>query len=153
MATNGRRWNWHLWLGFVLCLAGFVSYLPLVRFPFTRDVPWVSFLFFAAGVFPLGIGLKRAFARPEEFRGKIIGPVLSIFSVAVVGLFCVFIFYAAKQLPHSTGAPRVGQKAPDFSLLDANQQNISLAALLTTPLSGSQTVPKGVLLIFYRGYW
>jgi hypothetical protein len=150
---NERRRNWHLWLGFVLCLTGFVSYLPLARFPVTRDVPWVSYLFFAAGAFSLGIGLKRAFASPEQFRGKILGPVLSVISFLVIGMFCFFIFYAAKQLPHSTGAPQVGQKAPDFSLLDVSQQNVSLATLLTTPLSGSQKAPKGVLLIFYRGYW
>ena len=150
---NERRRNWHLWLGFVLCVAGFVGYLPLARFPFTRDVPWVSFLLFAAGAFSLGIGLKRAFGRPEQFRGKILGPVLSLISLLVIGLFCFFIFYAAKQLPRSSGAPQVGQKAPNFSLLDANQQTVTLAALLTTPLPGSQKPPKGVLLIFYRGYW
>ena len=153
MATNKRSWNWHLWVGFALCLAGFVGYLPLVRFPFTRDVPWVSYLFFAAGAFSLGIGLKRAFGSPEQFRGKIFGPVLSALSVVVIGMFGFFIFHAAKQLPLSTGAPQVGQKAPDFSLLDANRQNVSLAALLNTTMPGSQKPAKGVLLIFYRGYW
>jgi hypothetical protein len=150
---NQRRHNWHLWLGFVLCLTGFVGYLPLTRFPVTRDVPWVSYLFFAAGAFSLGIGLKRAFGSPEQFRGKILGPVLSVISFLVIGMFCFFIFYAGKQLPHSTGAPQVGQKAPDFSLLDVNQQNVSLSTLLATPLPSSQRAPKGVLLIFYRGYW
>jgi hypothetical protein len=150
---NERLRNWHLWLGFVLCLTGFVGYLPLARFPVTRDVPWVSYLFFCAGAFSLGIGLKRAFGSPEQFRGKILGPVLSLISLLVIGMFCFFIFYAGKQLPHSTGAPQVGQKAPDFSLLDVNQQNVSLTTLLTTPLTGSQRPPQGVLLIFYRGYW
>jgi len=151
---NERRRNWHLWLGFLLCLVGFVSYLPLARFPLTRDVPWVSYLFFAAGLFSLGIGLSRAFGRPEQFRGKILAPVLSLLGLLVVGMFCFFIFHAAKQLPRSARSPQVGQRAPDFSLLDANKETVTLAALLTTPLlAGSQKAPKGVLLIFYRGYW
>jgi hypothetical protein len=150
---NERRRNWHLGLGFFLCLVGLVSYLPLTRFPVTRDVPWVTYLFFAAGASFLGMGLKRAFGNPEQFRGKILGPILSLISLLIVGVFCFFVFYAAKQLPHSTGAPQVGQKAPDFTLLDANQQNVALATLLSTPLPGSQKPPKGVLLIFYRGYW
>ena len=39
----------------------------------------------------------------------------------------------------------VGQKAPEFTLLDQNEKPITLAALL----SGS----KAAVLIFYRGFW
>ena len=153
LAVTPRRRNWLLGLGFLLCLAGFVGYFPLVRFPITRDVPWLTYLFFAAGAISLAIGLKRAFGSPGAYRGKILGPVLSLISLLIISTFGVFIFYFAKQLPHSAGAPQVGQKAPDFSLNDVNQQTVSLASLLASPVPGSQTAPKGVLLIFYRGYW
>jgi hypothetical protein len=46
--------------------------------------------------------------------------------VLVVALFSYEIFYALRQVPASGGAPRVGQKAPDFLLLD---QNGNLSAL------------------------
>ena len=51
----------------------------------------------------------------------------------------------------SVGAPQVGQKAPDFTLSDTSNKPMSLAGLLTQPINGKS--PKGVLLIFYRGYW
>lgn len=152
-AVTQRRRNWLLSLGCLLCVAGFVGYFPLVRFPIMRDVPWLTYLFFVAGAFSLAIGLKRAFGSPEQYRGRILGPFLSLISLLLIAAFGVFIFHFAKQLPRSAGAPRVGQKAPDFSLVDANEQNVTLAALLATPLPGSQKPLKGVLLIFYRGYW
>ena len=36
---NERRWNGHLWAGFLLCLLGFASYtFVFAKFPITRDV-------------------------------------------------------------------------------------------------------------------
>jgi len=53
---------------------------------------------------------------------------------------------ATRRLPPSHGAPHVGQKAPDFTLLDSNGKSVTLTALLASS-------PRGVLLVFYRGYW
>ena len=53
----------------------------------------------------------------------------------------------AAALPATAPALEVGQKAPDFTLPDTNHQNVALAQLLAAPGA------KGVLLIFYRGYW
>jgi peroxiredoxin len=55
------------------------------------------------------------------------------------------MFYVLRQVPPSTGAPRVGEKAPEFTLLDQNKKPVVLADLL----SGS----RAVVLIFYRGFW
>jgi len=60
--------------------------------------------------------------------------------------FAVFILVLTKQLPASTGAPHVGQKAPDFRLVDSNRHPVSLSQVLST-------TPRGALLIFYRGCW
>ena len=150
---SARRWNLSLWLGFVLCLTGVASYLPLSRYPITRDVPWVSYLLFAVGLLLIAAGLQRAFGKPVEYRGKIFGPILAALSLVIVGFFCFAILYGAKQIPKSANAPRVGDKIPDFSLVDSDNQTVTLASLLSTPLPGSQNAPKGVLLIFYRGYW
>jgi hypothetical protein len=150
---NEHRRNWHLWLGFVLCVVGFASLPLLARFPATRDVPWVNVLFLGTGLALLFVGLRRAFGQPQQYRGKITATILGAVSVLIVALFCFVVFYQTRQLPASTGAPKVGEKAPEFVLPDTNNQPISLASLLSTPLANSQTPPKGVVLVFYRGYW
>jgi hypothetical protein len=59
------------------------------------------------------------------------------------------------QLPVlSTDVPKVGEKAPDFSLPDGNEKPVKLSDVLAGPAPG-MTGRKGtwVLLVFYRGYW
>jgi hypothetical protein len=154
VSVSQRRWNWTPWIGFLVCLLGFVSYFLLFdRYPVTRDLPWVNFLLFATGIVLLFVGLRRAFGQSQQYRGKVAGPILSLLSVAVVGAFCFTVFYGTRQLPRSAGAPRVGQKAPEFVLPDTNNKQVSLSSLLSAPLERTQNPPKGVLLIFYRGYW
>jgi hypothetical protein len=151
---NSRRSNWHLWAGFVVCLVGFASYfLVFVRFPVTRDVPWANFLLFGTGIAFLSFGLKRVFGPSQQGRGKVAGSILSLLSLISVGFFCYLIFYQTRQLPASAGAPRIGQRAPDFLLPDSDNNPVSLSSLLSTPVENSQVPPKGVLLVFYRGYW
>jgi hypothetical protein len=152
-SINKRRWNWHLWVGFLLCLVGFASFPFFARFPATRDVPWVNFLLFAIGGAAFFVGLKRAFGQSQQYRGKIAGSILGTLSLLAVGFFCYIVFYMTRQLPASAGAPHVGQRAPEFVLPDTTNQPVSLASLLSTPLAGAQVPPKGVVLVFYRGYW
>lgn len=58
------------------------------------------------------------------------------------------------QLPPSKGAPKVGQKAPDFTLPDLSGKPVRLLELLETPVDpGSKKRGASVLLVFYRGYW
>jgi peroxiredoxin len=62
---------------------------------------------------------------------------------------------AQSQLPPSKGAPKVGEKAPDFTLLDSTGKPFTLSDLFSgakqTPAASER--PAWVLLIFYRGYW
>ena len=69
-----RNWNWALWIGFAVVIVGFLSYIFLIQFPFTRDFPWVTFLLFGAGGIFLLAGLVRALGKPQVYRGKIFGP-------------------------------------------------------------------------------
>ncbi len=148
-----RKRNWHVWIGFLLCIVGFLSYpFFFAKYPVTRDVPWVNFLILAAGLAFAASGLRRAFGRAEEYKGKVTGSIFGVLSLAVAGLFVFFIFFATK-LPKSAGAPKVGDKAPEFSLVDTNKQQVSLASLFAAPIPGTQKPPKGVFLVFYRGYW
>ena len=147
-----RSPNAPLWIGFLVSVFAFLSYIPIfAKYPSTRDMPWANFLIFALGLAFLFVGLRRAFMQPTVYRGKIAGPILSTLSVAALVFFCFTIFSLGKHLPASTQAPKVGQKAPDFALADTNGRTVSLATLLSTPDAAHAT--KGVLLVFYRGYW
>jgi|SRR5579859_1886067 len=149
-----RRRNWHLWAGFLLCVLGLLSYpLLFVRWPVTRDVPWANFVILAVGLGLLISGLRRAYGQSQQFQGRIAGPILGVLSLAVVGFFCFLVFFASKQLPKAAGAPKIGDKAPEFSLRNTNNNEATLASLLAAPLPNSAAPPKGVFLIFYRGYW
>ena len=105
----------------------------------------VNLLLFGIGGALLMIGLFRAFGRPQLYRGKIFGLILTAIALFLFGLFSYEIFYVLRQVPLSAHAPRLGEKAPDFMLLDQNEQLVGLGDLL----SGS----RAVVLIFYRGFW
>jgi hypothetical protein len=139
------RWNWPIWVGFVLVLGGLFSYTFFAQFPITRDFPWANLLLLGIGVVLLIVGLFRAFGRPRLYRGKIFGSIFTAIAVFFLAFFCYEIFYVLRRAPPSLGAPRVGQRAPEFTLPDQNEQPIALADLLSRS--------KAVVLIFYRGFW
>ena len=141
-----RNWNAWVWAGFGLTLLSAFSYMLLfIWFPITRDVPWVTLLLFVAAGWLLVVGLKRAYGQPERYRGKVSGVVLSVLSLAIIGLFCYGTLVLTKDIPPSCDAPRAGRHAPEFTLPDAGGKPVALSELLKTH--------KGALLIFYRGYW
>jgi hypothetical protein len=152
-----RNPNGLLWAGFLLSLVAFVSYpLLFFRYPITRDVPWVNFLLFGAAAVLLAVGLRRAFLPAPTHRGRIAGPILTALSVAVIALFCFGVLVGSRRLPASPGAPKVGQQAPEFTLPDTGGRAVSLSGLLAAPMgarNGTPQLPRGVLLVFYRGYW
>jgi len=143
-----RKWNWPIWAGFLVAVGGLVSYEFFAQFPITRDFPWANLLLFGIGIALLLLGLFRAFGRPQLYRGKIFGSILAAIALFLFSFFSYEIFYVLRQVPASTGAPRVGQLAPDFFLLDQNGKPVGLGDLLSGP-SG----PKALVVIFYRGFW
>ena len=147
-----RKFNWQIWTGFLLtAIAGVSFQFFFVNFPFTRDFPWVTLLMLAVAALFLFIGIRRAFEPGRRLGGKILASVLAVISVLSIGLFLFSAFVLSHWLPASKGAPQVGQAAPEFTLLDPNGSQVTLAQLLTEPVNGK--APKGVLLVFYRGYW
>ena len=149
-----RRFNWAIWAGFLLSLIAFLSYfLVFVWFPVTRDFPWVNLLLFALATALLLVGVRRAFApgRTRPKLSKIAGVTLTTLGLAVFGFFVFATLINARRLPASQSAPQINQKAPDFTLSDTSGKPVSLSALLASPTNGR--VPRGVLLVFYRGYW
>jgi hypothetical protein len=89
--------------------------------------------------------ILRSLSNHARYRGKIFGSIFAAIALLLFAFFSYVIFYVLYQLPASAGAPRVGQKAPDFLLLDQNGKPVGLGDLLSNS--------KGALLIFYRGFW
>lgn len=139
-----KSWNWTLWVGFVCAIAGLFSYSFFAQYPVTRDFPWANLLLFVIGGILLGIGLVRAFGRPQHYHGKIFGSIFALLAVIMFGFFAYEIFYVLRQVPLSAQAPRVGDKAPEFALPDQNGRKVALTDMLS---------PNGAVLIFYRGHW
>lgn len=157
-----KRFNWQILAGFLLTVIAFLSYpFFFINWPVTRDFPWASLLIFALAAVLIFIGLRRAFKPGRRLISKIIAPILALLSVLIVALFIFISFIESRRLPASQAAPAVGQKAPNFTLTDTNNKPVSLAELLTNPVESQRPattaepkrMPKGVLLIFYRGYW
>jgi hypothetical protein len=147
-----KKFNWPLWAGFLLTLFAFVSYpLLFIEWPITRDFPWLNLLLFAVALGLLFVGIRRAFKPDRRLISKIVAPILAILSVLVIAFFIFIALIQSRWLPASQAAPAVGQKAPEFTLNDTNGQPVTLASLLSQPINNKP--PKGVLLIFYRGYW
>ena len=151
-------------LGFGIWLAHYSFHLltGLWTWPGAPDLGWIGLS--AERVQPLelgflglglvGAGIARAFRQPERYRGKVLGPILGVLSLAVAGAFFM-VLLSARQLPSATGAPQVGEKAPDFTLQDSEGRPVRLYSLLEQPGSGGPGVSRSswVVLIFYRGYW
>ena len=147
------RWfNWQIWAGFLVSVFAFLSYpFIFVNWPVTRDIPWANFALFVIAAALLFVGVRKAFKPDRRLISKIAASVLTTLSLLFLGFFVFVVFIAARWLPASVGAPQVGQKSPDFTLSDTSNKSTSLADLLTQPINGKS--PRGVLLIFYRGYW
>ncbi len=172
-----RNWNWPIYAGFLISLAAFLSYwMVFAGFPGTRDFPWVNLALFAVGLGLGAWGKIRAYWRSAQYRGKVSGPLLGLLSFCLFALFSYYVFHLTYQLPASSRAPAVGQKAPDFTLPDQNGNPVTLSDLYGPALKaeGKEEGPgegpgegpregKGeaeeagagnwVLLVFYRGFW
>jgi hypothetical protein len=147
-----KRLNWQIWAGFVLSLVAGLSY-PFVfaRWPITRDFPWANLILFAIAMVLLFLGLRRAFKPDKRIFSKIFSSLAAALGVLLLAGLLFGVFVAGRWLPASAAAPQVGQKAPAFTLTDSSDKPVTLAQLLTEPVNNKP--PKGVLLIFYRGYW
>ena len=147
-----KRINWQIWAGFLLSLIAAFSYpFVFVRWPVTREFPWANLVLFAIAFVLLFLGVRRAFKPEKRIVSKIFSSLAAVVGVLLLGMLLFVIYVMGAWLPPSTAAPQVGQKAPDFTLADPNNKPITLAQLLTEPINNK--APKGVLLIFYRGYW
>src|SRR5215510_1033038 len=144
--------NWQIWAGFLLSLVAALSYpFVFVRWPLTREFPWANLILFAIALVFLFLGLRRAFKPDKRIVSKVFSSLAAVFGVFLLAALLFLFFVMGSWLPKSAGAPLVGQAAPAFTLTDSNDKPVTLAQLLSEPVNNKP--PKGVLLIFYRGYW
>lgn len=162
--TLERRSNRAPWLALLFALAVIgLNFAMVFGLPGQGMIVWLTLLLgIAAALFGL-LGIARAFG-PQRAGRKISSSILGVLALLICGLG-IFIWVHARELPASSGAPHVGQKAPDFTLSDSNGNKVSLAQLLATaqstdpagnagaPSAAANSGQKAVLLIFYRGYW
>jgi hypothetical protein len=147
-----KRLNWQIWAGFVLSLvAGFSYPFLFVQWAITREFPWANLVLFAIAFVLLFLGLRRAFKPDKRIVSKVFSSLAAAFGVLLLAGLLFMFYVMGSWLPESAGAPQVGHKAPNFTLTDSNNKPVTLVQLLTEPIN--QKPPKGVLLIFYRGYW
>ncbi|HEY6347802.1 MAG TPA: hypothetical protein VI636_00185 [Candidatus Angelobacter sp.] len=148
--TQERRSSSLLWWGLLITVLGFLSnflyWLPIPQ----GVIPWINLFVPLIGLVLLALGLLRSWSGASLWL-KGLGAFLGLLS-AVVLTFSVWIFFRARDVPRSGGAPQVGQKVPDFTLQDSTGQPVSLSQMLANPIANS-TRPKALLLVFYRGYW
>src|SRR4030095_3883335 len=132
-----KKFNWQIWSGFLLAVAGAVTYaFVFVDYPALRDFPWTALGFFALALGFLFAGFARAFAVGTRLYSKIAASIVGLLAFAVMGLFLFAVLIAARWLPESKNAPQVGQTAPEFSLPDINGKQVSLSELRSAPIKG-----------------
>ena len=145
-----KQINTALWLGLLITVLAVLSnLLYFLKVP-AAALPWINLTLPAIGLIFLLIGLVRAIGQSQIYRGKIWGSI----AAGLAALFLAgsaWLFVEARKIPHSVGAPQVGQRVPDFTLPDSNGQPVALAQLFAA--SPGMPQPKAVLLVFYRGYW
>ena len=143
-SVSPRRRNHAIWLGPLVTLAGFISYFTyFIRFAELRDFPWLNLPLVLIGLAVSILGVSRAFVRAAVYRGKIVGSLGFLFSLAIALFFNAYIFYISYDLPEVSSVTTDLTIAPDFELPDHNGQTVRLADFRG----------RKVVLNFYRGHW
>ncbi len=139
-----RRWNHLAWIGPIVTFAAVVSYfLYFARFPALRDFPWVNLPLALLGLGASGVAMWRAFARREEWRGRILAPLGLGLALAFAGFLVGYVFFLSNALPAPTETSRGMETVPDLTLTDQDGRAVRL-----TDFRGRKLV-----LTFYRGHW
>lgn len=151
---SSKKWNWRLWAGFAIAILALVVYLAVVFR--MREILGFSLVLFVLSIALLVSGLRRAYGQRESYRGQVAGPIVAVLSALILGVFGFASYEISKHFAAASNAPKVGQQAPQFTLVDTAGKTVSLTGALVSPVGqsgGSSRATKAVLLVFYRGYW
>jgi hypothetical protein len=119
--------------------------MVFARFPLLRDFPWLNLPIVLIGLILSTRGLWRAYAPSTRTRygGRIIGIPSFLFSLALTGLFCFYVFSWSYKMPRPQARTLSLESAPDVTLTDPQGRQFRLSDLRG----------KKVVLTFYRGHW
>ena len=145
-ALRGARPRFRLlsYGGLLVAFFGVISYFSFFfRFPALRDFPWINLPLVLVGL-GLGLcGLKRAWG-PGATRGsRLLSSLAIVLTVFFSGSFALYVFWMSYQLPDSSRALAVGERAPMFELPAADG----------SPIDTEELRGRRILLVFYRGHW
>ena len=146
--------NSALWLGLAIAFAAILCNVVLFLNPPAQNlIPWLSIVLGIVALVFIALGVKNLLMPSRTIGPRVLGVFVTLLSL-LFSAGSIFGFMHARAVPPSTDAPQIGQKAPDFTLPDTNNQAVSLAQLFA-PAPGHTTAvaPIAVLLVFYRGYW
>ncbi len=137
-----RRNNVATWWGLVVRdrYAGLLQRRHFfVGAPFQAAITWLSLLLAAVALIFLVIGVRRAIVQPEVYRGKALTVVLTVVALLPAGLSALG-GVGARKLPGAAAAPQVGQKVPDFTLVNSTGKPVSLDQLLAASSAGATCI-------------
>lgn len=141
------------WIVTLLALCS--NFLFFWQFAGESVVPWLGLVLYAVALVLCVMALRRAIRQPSIYRGRFSAPIVTVLACLTLAI-TIYAFYDARRIPGATEAPRVGEKAPEFTGIDFSGAGVSLSSLLNAPLANSPRPggkPRAVLLVFYRGYW
>jgi len=144
--TPSLQRNWASMLGLTLGTIGVIVYaLAIYRLgaymPSVRNDAIPSWLLIVAGTALSIVGVRRAFAYPRRYDGRLVAST-ALGTNLIFAALLAWVLYAMAELPATRG-PVVGAPAPGFTLQDHNGDKVRLADFRGSPL----------LLVFYRGHW
>jgi hypothetical protein len=121
----------------LLAIGAPLAYGQLIRVPFVRNHPGAYVMAFALALVLAVVALTRG--RGRRWPAWI--------ALGVSGLLLVagaWFNLVGARVPATPTVLRIGERAPDFTLPDAEGRPVSLAEFRGK---------KPVVLVFYRGYW
>lgn len=124
-------------LAVLIALGAVAAYALLLRVPLVRNHPEAYVMAFAVATGLAAIAVARA-------RGRRWPAWLAL---GVCGLLLIggaWFDFVVARVPVTSSVLRVGERPPDFQLLDASGRPVTLSEYRGR---------KPVVLVFYRGYW
>lgn len=142
-ARAGSLSVWCLTTG--VAALGFMVYLPLGSLPsltgFSEDPSLLTMTMLICGATSVFGAWRR-----RQAVGRVLKRTLFFGAfLAVMGNvnYAHYVYYYSHTVPDAEGAPKVGERAPDFVVPDPSGGSWSLKAFEGTPF----------LLVFYRAHW
>src|SRR5437868_4832555 len=125
-----RQRNWMPWIGLLLAVAAMLSNAGFfLGLPGPKLIAWLGVALAIAALVCAVIGVMRAFRQPQVYGGKVSSSILGLVSLLICGVVA-FGSIHSRDLPAATAAPQVGQKVPDFTLVDTSGNKVSLNELM-----------------------